>query len=135
MKSRVELRPKSRLAPLTSRTPSRRCPLKATAVTAQLRSTASACASESSDMVSLIASEGADIREHPVPEPDDQSRSAPCGDVAQDLPYPVHFRPPCRWVVACGMPSSEFQAAHGGGHQLGQHRFAGVEVAHGGQHA
>ncbi len=78
------------VAPLTRRTPSRRCPLKATAVTAQLRSTASACVSESSDMLVSNRSERADVREHPVPEPDDQTGSAPCGDVAQDLPYPVH---------------------------------------------
>src|SRR3954467_11963860 len=118
MKSRPALRPKPRLAPLIRRTPSRRCPLKATAVTAQLRSTASACASESSDMLFRIASEGADIREHPVPEPDDQTGAAPRGDIGHDLPYPVHiFRPPCRWVVARGMHSSEFQAAHGGGYQ------------------
>src|SRR3954468_10950628 len=124
--SRAELKPNSRRSPLTRRTPSRRCPLSATAVTAQLRSTASACASESSaidfgvaqnvPMLENIQYQNQMIK--PVPPQAATYRRISHTQSMLDL-----------------LDLPNFQTAHGSRHQLGQHLVAGVEIAHGGQHA
>jgi hypothetical protein len=54
-------------------------------------------------------SEGTDVGEHPVPEPDDQTRAAPGGDVSKQFPDVVHC--PISFLTGCGASCTRMQSA------------------------